>query len=134
MVPDIGLVVRLNRMFMRRAVTRIPEPTDLRRMVDGYRERLAPGSHMVVSHLTGDHRPAETATVVELMRSGSSTVHPRTYEEVSQLFTGFELLASGVVDAGEWYAERPLDPTEQLAATQYHVGVARKPEPPSRSP
>jgi hypothetical protein len=84
-VPDIGLVVRLNRMFM-------------------------------------------------LMRSSSSTVHPRTYEEVSRLFTGFELLAPGVVDAGHWYAERPLNPTEQLAATRYRVGVARKPEPPSRSP
>ncbi|MFL6123117.1 SAM-dependent methyltransferase [Actinophytocola sp.] len=108
----------------------IPRSCDLVEMVTGYRERMAPGSHLVISHFTGDHRPAQTTTVVELMRAGPIPVHPRTYEEVSRLFSGFELLAPGVVDAGRWHAERPLDLAEQLAATQYHVGVGRKPEPP----
>jgi hypothetical protein len=110
----------------------VPHASDLVRMVAGYRERIAPGSHLVISHFTGDHRPAETTAVLELMRSSPKPIHQRTYEEVSSLFTGFELLAPGVVDAGRWYPERPLDPAEQLAATQFHVGIGRKPEPLSR--
>ena len=62
----------------------IPQSSDLARMVADYRERIAPESHLVISHFTGDHRPAETAAVVELMRSSSTMVHPRTHEEVSR--------------------------------------------------
>jgi hypothetical protein len=106
----------------------MPDSTELVNMVAGYRERIAPGSHVVVSHFTGDHRPTETAAIVELMRASAHPVHPRTHEEVSRLFTGFELLAPGLVDASRWHAERPPDPAEQRAGKQYHVGVGRKPE------
>jgi len=105
----------------------VPDSADVVNMVTDYRDRIASGSYLVVSHFTGDHRPEETAAIVELMRASLNPVHPRTREEVSRLFTGFELLAPGLVDASQWHAERPSDPAEQRAATQYHVGVGRKP-------
>lgn len=67
--------------------------------------------------------------MVRAMSATPDPVRPRGREEVVGLFTGFELVAPGVVDAGEWHAERPLDPAEKLAATQLLVGVGRKPVP-----
>ena len=96
-------------------------------MVAEFRERIVSGSYLVVSHFTGDHRPKETAAIVEVMRASLNPVHPRTREEVRRLFTGFELLAPGLVDASQWRAERPPSRAEQRAASQYHVGVGRKP-------
>ena len=106
----------------------VPGSAELVDMVAGYRDRIVSGSYLVVSHFTGDHRPDETAAIVEVMRASHNPVHPRTREEVSRLFTGFELLAPGLVDASRWHAERPPAPAEQRAAAQYHVGVGRKPE------
>lgn len=105
----------------------VPGLAELVDMVAGYRERIASGSYLVVSHFTGDHRPEETAAIVEVMRASRNPVHPRTHKEVSRLFTGFELLAPGLVDASRWHAERPPGPAEKRAASQYHVGVGRKP-------
>lgn len=105
----------------------VPGSAELVDMVADYRDRIVSGSYLVVSHFTADHRPDETAAIVEVMRASLNPVHPRTREEVSRLFTGFELLPPGLVDASGWRAERPPDPAEQRAATQYHVGVGRKP-------
>ncbi|HEX6358138.1 SAM-dependent methyltransferase [Actinophytocola sp.] len=104
----------------------LPDSTNLVKMVAGYRDRVVPGSHLVICHLTGDRRPAEMATLVEVMSASPDLIYPRTREEVVRLFTGFELVPPGVADAG-WRAERPLDPAEKLTATQLHVGVGRKP-------
>jgi hypothetical protein len=107
----------------------LPGSTNLVNMAAGYRRSVVPGSFLVISHLTSDRRPAETAAVVRVMSSTPEPVQPRTREEVAGLFTGFELVAPGVVDPGQWHAERPLDPAEELAAALLHVGVGRKPEP-----
>jgi hypothetical protein len=66
-----------------------------------------------------------------MMQASLDPVHPRTREEVVRLFTGFELVAPGVVDAGRWRAERPLDPAEKLASSLLYAGVGRKPERPA---
>jgi hypothetical protein len=106
----------------------LPDSANPVKMVAGYRDRIVPGSQLVISHLTGDLRPAETAALVKMMSASLDPVHPRTHEEVVGLFTGFELLTPGVVDVGRWHEERPLDPAEALAARQLYVGVGRKPE------
>jgi hypothetical protein len=108
----------------------LPGSANLVKMVAGYRDRVVPGSHLVICHITGDRRPDEMAALVQVMQSSSlDPVQPRTREEVVRLFTGFELVAPGVVDVGQWHAERPLEPAEELAAQQIYVGVGRKPEP-----
>jgi hypothetical protein len=105
----------------------LPDSANLVKMVADYRDHVVPGSHLVICHLTGDQRPAETAILVEMMSAGRDAVHPRTREEVVRLFTGFELVPPGVVDAG-WRAERQLTPAEELAAKLLYAGVGRKPE------
>jgi hypothetical protein len=107
----------------------LPGSTELVKVMARYRRSVVAGSRLVVCHLTGDRRPAEMATLVEVMRDSPDPIQPRTRDEVVDLFAGYELLPPGVVDPGHWHAERPLDPAEQAAAALLHVGVGRKPGP-----
>lgn len=105
----------------------LPGSTNLVNMVARYRRCVVPGSFLVICHLTGDRRPVEMASLVQVMSTSPDPIQPRTREEVVSLFTGFELVPPGVVNPGEWHAERSLNPPEEGAAALVHVGVGRKP-------
>ncbi|WP_216215370.1 SAM-dependent methyltransferase [Amycolatopsis aidingensis] len=106
----------------------LPDAADPAAIVAGYRRRLVPGSQVVLSHFTGDHWPARlTRATVEVMSASGDPIHPRTHEQVTAMFAGFELLEPGVVGVGEWHPDRRLDPAEERAAAALHVGVARVP-------
>jgi hypothetical protein len=122
---DVGAPIGL---LMVSGLALLPDTANLVKMVADYRERVVPGSHLVISHLSGDQWPKRKAAI-EVASVSFGPIRPRTREEVVSLFAGFELLAPGVVDAGRWHAERPLDPTEECAAKRLHVGVGRKPGP-----
>jgi hypothetical protein len=109
----------------------LPDSTNLVNMMARYRRCVVAGSYLVISHVTGDRRPAEVTNLVQVMSAGPDPVQPRTREEVVRLFTGFELVPPGVVDPGQWHVDRSLSPAEELAATLAYVGVGRKPEQPS---
>ncbi|MEU8802640.1 SAM-dependent methyltransferase [Spirillospora sp. NPDC048819] len=80
-------------------------------IVGRYRDATAPGSHLVVSHLTGDlmakARPEETERAKEIYRRTATPVHLRTHEEIGDLFKGHELVDPGLVWLTDW---RPDDP------------------------
>lgn len=112
----------------------LPESWDPPALLARCAARLAPGSHLVIAHLTTDHRPAETAALTEVMSASTEPVRARTRAEIVDLFTGFELVDPGVTGVGEWVSERALTPAEQAAATRFYVGVGRKPVPGKRMP
>ncbi len=95
-----------------------------------YRDRLAPGSFMVISHATADDRPdtmARAADTVRESRSKDNLVY-RTHAEVTSLFDGYELVPPGVVGHALWrpggagdIADKPED------NTQVWAGVGHKP-------
>ncbi|NUT50483.1 MAG: hypothetical protein HOV94_24720 [Saccharothrix sp.] len=95
-----------------------------------YRDRLAPGSYLVVSHATADDRAEimrRAADTVRESRSKDNLVY-RTHAEVTALFDGFELVEPGVVGHALW---RP-DGAGAIANraednTQVWAGVGRKP-------
>ncbi|WP_245647240.1 SAM-dependent methyltransferase [Microtetraspora niveoalba] len=99
-----------------------------------YREALAPGSHVAISHF---HNPgaalpevAEQAAAAEkLFNENLGTGRWRTREEILAFFGDFELLDPGLVPLPEW-RPGPDDHAEQ--GITYHTfagGVARKPGP-----
>lgn len=93
------------------------------------REAMAPGGHLVVSHLARDARPAAVDKAVEVYREASAALNPRGHERITALFAGFELLDPGVVWLPQWHPEEADlfdfagDPALSLAL----CGVARKP-------
>ncbi|MEU4448412.1 SAM-dependent methyltransferase [Actinosynnema sp. NPDC050801] len=96
-----------------------------------YRDRLAPGSFMVLSHATADNR-AETmrraADTVRESRSKDNLVY-RTHAEVTALFDGYELIEPGVVGHALWRPGGAGDIADRAEDnTQVWAGVGRKPD------
>jgi hypothetical protein len=100
------------------------------RLLARYRDRLAPGSFMVISHATADDR-ADTmrraADTVRESRSKDNLVY-RTHAEVTGLFDGYELVPPGVVGHALWRPGGAGDIADQAEDnTQVWAGVGRKP-------
>ncbi|HET8662342.1 MAG TPA: SAM-dependent methyltransferase [Micromonosporaceae bacterium] len=81
-------------------------------IVPAFRDAVVPGSHLVMSHLTAETRPADLAEGVEVAHRGGLEARPRSRAEVARLFTGFELVAPGLVWAHEWRPD-PADATAE---------------------
>ncbi len=100
--------------------------------VAGLAGALAPGSFLVISHLTGETRHRELAWVQELsQRSDGPLRTPRCRERILGFFQGFPLVEPGLVCATRWWppgtgdpeAGAPIGPAQSIVYT----GVARKP-------
>jgi len=95
---DFGEPVAL--MFI--ALLHFVSDAELDGLIDRYARELAPGSHLMITHV-----PDTPETAVA--RAGYRTTTPstlRSHEEIARLFTGWELVEPGVVHPHEW---RPDD-------------------------
>jgi SAM-dependent methyltransferase len=85
------------------------------------RDATAPGSHLVVSHLTLDGVAAAPASAgQQVYRQSSAPIVPRTKADIAALFDGYTLLDPGLVRLGDW---RPDDGDEQVSHGYGGVGV-----------
>jgi hypothetical protein len=107
----------------------IPDEDNPAGVVRNYLDAICPGSYLAVSHLTGDHYPAEVAAAAELYRDAGISVTAREYGAVTELFTGLDLLPPGVVLAGEWRPEYPADDDPRLALSYAGLGFKAEPAP-----
>ncbi|GAB2752209.1 SAM-dependent methyltransferase [Salinifilum aidingensis] len=101
----------------------VPREQDAPAIMARYREGLAPGSHLALSHFTADISPAEMEGVVEVMRSSADPVHTRSYAEVSELFTGFDLVEPGIVGTAMWRPECADLAPHEPGGNQIYAGV-----------
>ncbi|WP_019061546.1 SAM-dependent methyltransferase [Streptomyces prunicolor] len=88
-------------------------------------EPMAAGSHLVISHATGDFDPEAWEQIVQVYRNGGTPAQVRSRDEVAQFFAGLEVLDPGVVVATQWQPGigQTLAKPDELAL---YVGVARK--------
>lgn len=99
-------------------------------VVAAFREALAPGSFVVISHVadlpdghTTPERANATREAVKLYEDLAAPFVLRSRQEIAGLFTGFDLIEPGLVGAHEWR------PTRGRPGPQVPVlaGVARLP-------
>ncbi|GAA5190992.1 SAM-dependent methyltransferase [Rugosimonospora acidiphila] len=106
----------------------VPDRDDPAGIVAAYRDAVAPGSYLVVSHgaASEDERAPVTADAAADAYSRSvSEFTLRTRSQVAGLFAGFELIDPGVVYVNEWRPDDPGgEPARRLAQL---VGAGRKP-------
>jgi S-adenosyl methyltransferase len=95
-------------------------------MIATYRDTLVPGSHLAVTHFAGDLVRAEADDLVEEMKATQDSVFPRSKDEVTRLFDGFELIEPGIVPISLWRPEFPVDSSENPNEDGLYAGVARK--------
>ena len=102
----------------------IPDADDPAGLVRKYLAALAPGSYLVISHVTGDFAPEQMAQVTASYADRGAVFIGRTRAEISAMFNGRDLVYPGVVQISHW---RPDDGTlpQNAARVWGYAGVAR---------
>ncbi|GFE12958.1 hypothetical protein Sgleb_10050 [Streptomyces glebosus] len=98
-------------------------------------EALPAGSHLVLTHATGEPYEDYTAGrtderardgVVNVYKSATATLNLRSKAEVEPLFGQFALLEPGVVRVPLWRPDGPVPGPKELNDTIFYGGVGRK--------
>jgi hypothetical protein len=96
-------------------------------VIAGFRDALAPGSYLAISHATHElHPPEVTAFHRDLYRQTATPMTMRTQAQVEGLFDGFELIEPGVVLSEQWHPD-VLETVENPERFPIWAGIGRKP-------
>ncbi len=94
-------------------------------IVDAYKARMAPGSYLVLSHVTGDDTPAEDIRqAAEVYQNASAPGLARSHAQIARFFNGLDMLPPGLVDPARWH--QPVQPAESRRVL-FYAGIGRKP-------
>jgi SAM-dependent methyltransferase len=106
----------------------ISDDEDPWRVVATLRDALAPGSYLVLAHLTNESRPA-VAQAAETVynRTVSTDIHVRSRADILRFFDGFDLVEPGLVYIPQWRPDSPHDVPDDPSQFWVLVGVGRKP-------
>ncbi|WP_188187055.1 SAM-dependent methyltransferase [Nonomuraea sp. SYSU D8015] len=94
-------------------------------VVAAFRERMAPESALVISHLTDDAHPEIGVAAREVYEKADAPLVHRSREAVTRMFDGFDVLEPGVTHVAEWRPDEPWE-TELAGSEWWYVGVGRK--------
>jgi hypothetical protein len=103
--------------------------------VAAFRERMAPGSYLVISAGHGNARNIPVQDRIQAAYGSDAVLTGRTAEEFAALFGDFDLVPPGIVPVTEWPLEMtdtPQSPPLRLvtsapAAADMLAGIGRKP-------
>jgi hypothetical protein len=106
----------------------VPDSWDPVGIIAQYRDRLAPGSYLGISHVTADGDPTGLTEATQLYQHTRDPMHLRSHEEVLRLFAGLELVEPGLVSCALWRPSGPGDicDSAEINASVYG-GIGRKP-------
>jgi hypothetical protein len=101
----------------------VTDQEDPARIIAAFRERMAPGSYLVLSHgsFGGNHKAVQQGATAWNRTASPMTV--RTRAQIEKLFTGFDLTSPGLVTVQEWGTGRPAPEGQGVVL----AGVARLP-------
>jgi hypothetical protein len=106
----------------------VPDAWDPVGIVAQYRDRLASGSYLALSHITADGQAAGLAEAVQFYQNTRDPMYLRSYDEVLPLFAGFELVEPGLTRCPFWRPSAPGDMSDSAEInTTIYGGVGRKP-------
>ncbi|WP_460402465.1 SAM-dependent methyltransferase [Actinophytocola sediminis] len=107
----------------------VPDEADLPALVARYREALAPGSYLAITHMTDDLQRDKIGAVAGIVASsrGDGQVFPRTRAEIGTMFGDLELVEPGLVPTGTWRPGGAGDITDDPEMNELSfAGVAAK--------
>jgi hypothetical protein len=104
----------------------VPTETDPTRIVARYHDRIAPGSHLVVSHASQEGQPDQAGPHAALYRRTGTPMTMRSRAQILTLFNGFELVDPGLVFMPLWRPEDPVAAADRPARFPAYAGVGRR--------
>jgi SAM-dependent methyltransferase len=106
----------------------IPDSSEPACLLASYRDRLAPGSYLVLAHSTTDGNVQGQHEIIEAYNATRYRLYPRPYEMVLAMTSGFELVEPGLVGFAHWRTESPGDlSTHPGLNSLLYAAVGRKP-------
>jgi S-adenosyl methyltransferase len=108
----------------------VPDDADPPALVARYRDALAPGSYLAITHMTDDLQQDKIGAVAGIVRRsrGDGQVFPRTRAEITTMFGGLELVEPGLVPTGTWRPGGAGDITDDPEMNELSfAGIATKP-------
>jgi S-adenosyl methyltransferase len=112
-------------LILNAVIHHVLDEEDPYRIVERYKEVLAPGSYMQLTHFS-DSSPQALANE-RVLRQSLGRGQTRSREQIARFFDGLDLVEPGLVYLPEWRPDEPvslpLDPGGKIML----VGVARKP-------
>jgi hypothetical protein len=104
----------------------VPREANPEAIVQRYRDRMAPGSHLVVSHATHEGQPEQAGPHTALYRRTGTPMTMRSRTEIAALFAGFELVEPGVVFLPQWRPDPGTDPDDRPERFTGFAAVGRR--------
>jgi SAM-dependent methyltransferase len=129
-LPQVRHLLDLSRpvaLLMVAVLHFVPDRDDPAKVVAGYRDALATGSYLTISHAAAPEEEASPVGADEATAEYSRTVAEatlRTRAEVAALLAGFDLVEPGVVYVNDWRPESPDLAGQHVAQI---AAVGRKP-------
>ena len=91
-----------------------------------YREAMAPGSFLALSHASPDGAPGKADEHQALYRRTPTPMRMRSRAEVEALLTGFTLVEPGIVFLPQWRPEDPPDAEDNPERISGYAAVGRR--------
>ncbi|MFJ9770986.1 SAM-dependent methyltransferase [Kitasatospora sp. NPDC101157] len=85
----------------------VSDDEDPWKLIATIRDRLPAGSALALSHASLEARPDQAEDHQKLYRMTPTPLTMRTNEQVTAMFTGFELVEPGVVPLPQWRPDQP---------------------------
>jgi hypothetical protein len=112
-------------VLLAEVLSSIEDSDDPWRILDQVKSAMAPGSYLVLSHVTDDGHPEESdRPEFGGSERGFMPSVARSRAEIAQFFDGLDLLAPGLVGVSDW---RPAHGHDRPQTVLTYAGVARKP-------
>ena len=128
--PDLPRILDLSRpvgLILNAVLHFLTDADKPYRVVAELLSALAPGSYLEITHVTGDHAPAEAAALVSAYNRNGMGFQNRGHDEVTRFFDGLELLPPGVVDVSRWQADHLPRPRPAIADVSCYGALGRLP-------
>jgi SAM-dependent methyltransferase len=104
----------------------VADEAEPHKIIAEYRDHLAPGSYLAISHGTREEDPAgEVGQAEGVYRLASAQLHVRPLPGVLRFFDGFELVEPGLTWIADWRPEPGTAPVGRRHSLR--GGVGRKP-------
>jgi hypothetical protein len=101
----------------------IADEAEPNQIIADYRDHMAAGSYLAITHGTLEDDPAGEGEAAEgVYRQASSQLHVRTLPDVLRFFEGFELVEPGLTWITEWRPEPGTAPTGRQHSMRGGVG------------
>ena len=92
-----------------------------------YKDLMAPGSYLVISHPTADHLSKDAARQARAVYAEASAQGvARTREQVAGFFAGLDVVTPGLVNVSEWRPDMIGPPP---GPALFYAGIGRKTRP-----